>query len=401
MDATRVTTRVTSVSWIPSEAVTGPAKTAFEVGFTHYDDPPPDVISDLAALHRQGAFRFANVLSVWADVEEGRIVRAGYADDAGLLMGTTTVWISRLNTTFTNVSLPVLRKDPVYAEDGSVRLVQTAGGRTSLPAPRRVPHPPFVKFQAPWVWTTLAVELRPDGSSAVDLVGASKFPRHWVYDATGSLVLKSGLTDFSQWAAHSFGGHTPWGSEDSPVLTTAAESAGERVLSKLLMSGANPPRIVTLNPGDALTQQGEPGRELYVLLDGVLAVEVDGTRLAEIGPGAVLGERAVLEGGLRTSSLLAVTRARVRTMPVSRDTVGVDRRSAGSREVEVDSRIRATDHRTGASDPWSLPVVWRRRDLLPDLRDSAGPRRDNGDRRARLRALAHPRAARRHHRRWD
>src|SRR5690606_17067273 len=93
MDATRVTTRVTSVSWIPSEAVTGPAKTAFEVGFTHYDDPPPDVISDLAALHRQGAFRFANVLSVWADVEEGRIARAGYADDAGLLMGTTTVWI--------------------------------------------------------------------------------------------------------------------------------------------------------------------------------------------------------------------------------------------------------------------------------------------------------------------
>ena len=311
MQATRITTRATSLSWIPSEAVTGLPKAAFEIGFTHYDNPPPDVLDDLSALHEQGAFRFANVLSVWADVEDGRIVRAGYADDAGLVMGTTTMRISRLGTTFTNVSLPVLRSDPVPADDGGVRLVQTAGGRTSLPAPRAVPHPPFVKLQAPWVWTTLALDVRPDGSSAVELVGASRFPRHWVYDETGSLVLKSGLTDFAEWSAHSFGTRTPWGTEDSPALTTAAESAGERVLSRLLMTGANRPRIVTLDAGDALTRQGEPGTELYVLLDGVLAVEVDGVRLAELGPGAVLGERAVLEGGRRTSSLLAVTRVRV------------------------------------------------------------------------------------------
>ena len=38
---------VTSVSWIPSEAVTGMTKLPFEVGFTHYDKPPPDVIEKL------------------------------------------------------------------------------------------------------------------------------------------------------------------------------------------------------------------------------------------------------------------------------------------------------------------------------------------------------------------
>jgi CRP-like cAMP-binding protein len=53
--------------------------------------------------------------------------------------------------------------------------------------------------------------------------------------------------------------------------------------------------------------RAQPGREIYLLLDGVIAVSVDGTQLAELGPGAVLGERAMLEQGLRTSTLRAVT----------------------------------------------------------------------------------------------
>jgi CRP-like cAMP-binding protein len=40
-------------------------------------------------------------------------------------------------------------------------------------------------------------------------------------------------------------------------------------------------------------------------------VEVDGKPLAEVGPGAILGERAVLEGGSRTATLKALTPIRV------------------------------------------------------------------------------------------
>jgi CRP-like cAMP-binding protein len=115
--------------------------------------------------------------------------------------------------------------------------------------------------------------------------------------------------------AHSFGARTPWGEEDSPALVTAAESGTERALSRILMRGAQPPRITTLQPGQTLTRQGERGTELYVLLDGVLAVEVDGKALAELGPGAVVGERAVLEGGARTSTLTAVTPVRIAVAP--------------------------------------------------------------------------------------
>ena len=46
----RVESSVTSLSWIPSEAVTGANKGMFEIGFTHYDDPPPD-FADAAALY--------------------------------------------------------------------------------------------------------------------------------------------------------------------------------------------------------------------------------------------------------------------------------------------------------------------------------------------------------------
>jgi CRP-like cAMP-binding protein len=52
-----------------------------------------------------------------------------------------------------------------------------------------------------------------------------------------------------------------------------------------------------------------------LLLDGVVSVEVDGSPLVELGPGAVLGERAVLEAGVRTSTVRCLTPCRVAIAP--------------------------------------------------------------------------------------
>ncbi len=38
----RIEKSVTSVTWIPSEAIEGMPKLPFELGITHYDEPPPD-----------------------------------------------------------------------------------------------------------------------------------------------------------------------------------------------------------------------------------------------------------------------------------------------------------------------------------------------------------------------
>ncbi len=225
-------------------------------------------------------------------------------------MGATTVKVGKIGATFRAATLPVLRGEPEHG-DGSVRFRQTVGGRTALPLPRPVPHPPYVRWQAPLVWTTLVVTLRADGTSDVELTGASAFPRHWVYDATGRIVLKSGLADQGGWMAHSFGERTPWADHDREALVVAVESELERQLSTDIMQGGERPEIRNLQEGAQLTKQGDPGDELYLVLDGVVRVDVDGRALAELGPGAVIGERALLEGGTRTSTVTAITPLRV------------------------------------------------------------------------------------------
>jgi hypothetical protein len=311
----RYVSSVTSLSWIPSEAVTGGTRAAFDGGFTHYDDPPPgELVSpghSVEELRDADRFRFANVLRAWIETDAaGRIVAAGYAESSGSMMGSTTVNLGVVRHTFQAVQLPDLRREPEYG-DGWVRFSQTTGGRTGLPAPRRVTHPPFVQWQAPTVWTTLTLTLRADGHAEIAASGASRFPRHWVYDGAGQLARKSGLTDFREWYRKSFGKHSPWGDEDSSALMVEVESALERSLSVQLMHGADKPRIASFAAGTTLVRQGQPGTDVYLILDGVVRVARDGEPLAEYGPGAMLGERAHLEAGTRTASLVAVTPCKV------------------------------------------------------------------------------------------
>jgi hypothetical protein len=300
---------ITSLSWIPSEAIEGAQRLAFDAGMTHYDEPPPEVIGDLEQLRIADRFRFANVLHAWVEVNDaGRITSFGR--DGGGLMGSTTVKVGPVARTFEAVGLPDIVHKPVKG-DGWVRFEQTAGGRTGMPAPRRVRRRPFVQWQAPLVWTTLSLTLHADGKVQSTMTGHSRFPRHWIYDAEGRLSHKSGLADFKDWYRKSFGRFTPWGETDSKALVTAVETALERRLSAQIMQGAAKPVIRKVKAGEALVRQGERGSEMFLLLDGVLRVEEDGTRLAEYGPGALLGERAHLEGGTRTSTLVAVTPCRV------------------------------------------------------------------------------------------
>lgn len=309
----RIEATATSISWIPSDSVWSTMRRGFDLGLAHWDAPLPETVDSPGEVHelcRQDRFRFANVLSGWAEFDDGRVVASGVTDDSGLVMGATTVrvrWVG--GVTFQAASLPVIRPEPQHG-DGQVTLLQTVGGRTGVPLPRPVPHAPFVRWQAPLVWTTLALTIRADGSSAVDLVGASAFPRHWVYDETGRVALKSAFADEQRWMSHSFGGRTPWGEHDRPALVVAFESELEQRLSVDIMQRGARPEIRRLPAGATLTEQGRPGAELFLILDGIVGVEVDGRVLGEVGPGAVLGERAILEGGVRTSTVRSTTPVR-------------------------------------------------------------------------------------------
>ena len=310
----RIESSVTSISWIPSEAIKGMTKMPFEVGVAHYDQPPPDVVDDLVALRDADRFRFANNLTGWIEVEDGRIT--GYGQGGGGIIGATHMRLGPKGVIFAAIPFPEIVPEPEVTAS-SVTFVQTAGGRPGMPAPRRVNKPPFVQIEGPVVWVTLALTIHADGSTEHKVIGASTFPRHWIYDAGLKLVEKSGTIDFKTWYRESFDQHSPWGDEQTPALVTAVETALERELSTKIMRGGKKPEIRKVAAGKTLTEQGQPGNELYMLVDGVLSVEVDGTALADLGPGAVLGERAVLEGGLRTSTLRAVTNCKVAVAPAA------------------------------------------------------------------------------------
>ncbi|MDQ1373209.1 MAG: hypothetical protein QOJ09_547 [Actinomycetota bacterium] len=304
----RIESSVTSISWIPSEAIKGMTKLPFEMGVAHYDEVPPEVIEDLEALRLADRFRFANELRAWVEVNDGKIV--GHGQSGGGRIGATVMKLGSRAATFQAVPYPDIRPEPEVS-DTSVRFFQTAGGRTGVPAPRTVRKPPFVQISAPTAWSTLALTIHADGRTEHEVVGASSFPRHWVYDHSLKLASKSAKIDFKGWYKEAFGKHSPWGDEESPALVTAVESALERQLSSQIMKGGAKPKIRKIKQGKALVEQGAEGDELYLLLDGVLSVEVNGEPLADIGPGALLGERAILEGGTRTATLKAVTDCKV------------------------------------------------------------------------------------------
>src|SRR3954466_3293540 len=92
--AMRIERSVTSISWIPSEAVRGSTKLPFSVGMAHYDDAPPDSLDGGSTvdapdpLRGGDRFRVANHLSAWIEVEDGRITASGQTGNP-MIGGTT------------------------------------------------------------------------------------------------------------------------------------------------------------------------------------------------------------------------------------------------------------------------------------------------------------------------
>ena len=232
----RYQSSVTSLSWIPSEAIQGGTRLPFDVGMAHYDPAPPDEIEDLDALRSDDRFRFANRLSASIQVNaSGEIIAASYTG-AGMI-GSTTVKLGPVSKVFEAVR--------VARHQGEARSTATAGSAS--------PRPPA---DAPACRRRAACAARPSSSGrrhsrgrrsrsrctpTVEtkgaLVGASRFPRHWVYDENGQLSAKSGLIDFNDWYRKSFGKETPWGHQDSDAFVTTVETALERNLSHKLMAG--------------------------------------------------------------------------------------------------------------------------------------------------------------------
>lgn len=100
------------------------------------------------------------------------------------------------------------------------------------------------------------------------------------------------------------------------VLPMSYRSYLEHLAAIQLFSGCNKADLqliaksvdeISVDTGRVLTKQGDFGREAFVLVEGSVQVEIDGTEVAQLGPGQQFGELALLDGGVRTATVTATS----------------------------------------------------------------------------------------------
>jgi CRP-like cAMP-binding protein len=69
--------------------------------------------------------------------------------------------------------------------------------------------------------------------------------------------------------------------------------------------------------GKVVCREGVLGHQAFVIVSGEVSVTVAGKEVARLGPGNLCGEMALLEGGIRSATVTAVTPVDVLALSVS------------------------------------------------------------------------------------
>jgi CRP-like cAMP-binding protein len=101
--------------------------------------------------------------------------------------------------------------------------------------------------------------------------------------------------------------------------------------------------------------RGDPGREIYLVLDGKIRLSIlssDGRELsfAHAGPGSIFGEIATLDGGERTAGATAISRVQAMALPQKAmlELIENNPKVATAAIRFLCSRLRETDQRLEA-----------------------------------------------------
>ena len=76
---------------------------------------------------------------------------------------------------------------------------------------------------------------------------------------------------------------------------------------KHLQSIAKAGDEITMTAGTTIVDQGQLGREAFIILDGDVVVRRRGRKIATLGSGDVVGELSLLDHGPRTASVICDT----------------------------------------------------------------------------------------------
>ena len=64
---------------------------------------------------------------------------------------------------------------------------------------------------------------------------------------------------------------------------------------------------ITMTAGTLIVDQGQTGREAFIVLDGEIMIKRNNRRVALLGPGSVVGELSLLDHGPRTATAICET----------------------------------------------------------------------------------------------
>ena len=334
----RVQATATTMSWIPSDIVGGALRKGFDVGLSHYDPPPPDRLApgEVHELSAADRFRFGNLLTAWAEVADGRIVDAGYGEDAGLVIGITG-----------GAGRPAA---------GDVPGRPAAHDPARPRADRRRRRPAGADRRGPHRRTAAASGAPPAlravvGARGVDHAGRDAPPRRQQLDraARGEPVPAALGLRLVRGTGRPQRGHRPEGlgqrvlrrpdAVGRPGLTRAGRRRrhGPRAAALERHHARRPSRDPQARAGRRAHPAGRAGRTSSTSSSTACSTSTStAPRSARSVPGAVLGERALLEDRVRTSTLTAATRAVVAVAP--EDAVDLERLaelSAGHRREET------------------------------------------------------------------
>ena len=79
------------------------------------------------------------------------------------------------------------------------------------------------------------------------------------------------------------------------------QSFSQKDLEKVAKAGDE----VSMPAGSLIVDQGQMGREAFVILDGTVTVKRNGKKVASAGPGTIVGELSLLDHGPRTATVTA------------------------------------------------------------------------------------------------
>ena len=116
-------------------------------------------------------------------------------------------------------------------------------------------------------------------------------------------------------------------------------SCSQRDLSKIARAADE----IAIPAGSVLMEQGDMGREAFVILDGTAVVRRNGRKIAELEAGESVGELSLLDLGPRTATVEAGTDMRILVLTARAFTGLIDESPALARKMLASMAARVRD----------------------------------------------------------